>query len=70
MSDIEVVPDPMVHSPNPAFEGLVEDRGTKLCLTAEPHTHSPATTAPCELHRSEARRSLMGAWLGQQGAVA
>jgi hypothetical protein len=72
MSDdlVDVVPEPMIHVENPAFTALVDARGEKLCLSAEPHSHSPAATAPCEVHRSEARRAVMGQWIGQQGAVA
>jgi hypothetical protein len=66
----EVVPEPMIHVENPAFAALVEARGEKLCLSAEPHTHSPAGYAPCEVHRSEARRWLFERYLGQQGQVA
>jgi hypothetical protein len=70
MTDVEVVPEPMIHVENPAFTALVEARGTKLCLSAEPHTHSTSATAPCAVHRSEARRAVMGQYLGQQGQVA
>ncbi len=65
--EVEVVPEPMVHAPNPAFESRVEERGAKLCLEAEPHG---VDVAPCVVHRSEARRALMDAYLGQQGQVA
>lgn len=65
MADIDLVPDPMITAPNPAFTALVEERGAKLCRGAEPHTHSPAAAAPCEVHRSEARRGLMDLWIGQ-----
>jgi hypothetical protein len=68
--EVEFVPAPSITVENPAFAALVEDRGTRLCLSAEPHSHSPASTAPCEVHRSEARRGLMGQWLGQQDQVA
>lgn len=67
---VEIVPEPMIHAPNPKFEAMVEDRGEKLCLAAQPHTHSPAGYAPCEVHRHEARRGLMGQWIGQQQGVA
>lgn len=66
----DVVPEPMIHVENPAFAELVEARATKLCLSAEPHTHSPAPAAPCVLHLSEARRAVMGEYIGQQGQVA
>lgn len=67
---MSVVPDPMVHSPNPAFEGLVTERAMALCLGAPAPSHSVAAVAPCTVHLSDARRDLMGAWLGQQSEVA
>jgi hypothetical protein len=62
-----VVPEPMVHAPNPAFEAMVHDRGLLVCIRAEPHG---VDVAPCAIHASEARRGLMDAYLGQQGQVA
>lgn len=64
---VEVVPDPMVTAPNPAWEAEVERRGEKLCLGAEPHG---AGVAPCAIHGAEARRGLFEAWLNQQRDVA
>ncbi len=64
---VDVVPEPMVHTENPAFTALVERRGTRLCLEAEPHG---VANAPCRLCLHQARRQLMGQYLGQQGQVA
>lgn len=66
MSDdiVDVVPEPVVHAPNPLFEALVERRSTRLCIAAEPH----ADAAPCVAHVMEARRQLFEQWLVQQRA--
>lgn len=69
-SESELVPEPMVHSPNPAFEAMVSRRATALCLAAPDASHSMASAAPCAIHEAGARQALFGAWLGQQNAVA
>lgn len=69
MEEFQQVPEPMLRVVNPAFTELVEERGTKLCLSAEPHTHSPSAAAPCEVHRSEARQELFRQYLGQQTSI-
>jgi hypothetical protein len=62
-----VVPEPMLQVENPAFTALVEKAATQLCIDAEP---GHASAAPCLGHLHEARREVMGRWLGQQGQVA
>lgn len=67
---VDIVPEPMVHTANPAFEQLVVERATALCLDAPANSHSMAPAAPCTVHASEARRVLFDQYLRQQSAVA
>ena len=60
----ERVPAPTVTMPNPVFEAEVARRSNRLCAAAEPHRIGMC----CVVHLAEARRQLMGAWLGQSPA--
>lgn len=64
-----IVPDPVVHAPNPAYEALVEERASAACLAAEPHDDGPCfLVAPCVRHLSDARVATFEQWLAQQRA--
>ncbi len=66
----DFVPEPMIHSANPAFEALVAERATALCLAAPVSSHSMSAFAPCDVHLGAARQALLDRWLGQQDQVA